>query len=184
MIEKIKKQLEKIYDKKEKIKFLMTKIKETKDKKLIIQIEILLNEIIETESLEERIQIPQQQIDVPKRELEKAESLQQGVPEETKKEDFFERINYVRGINYDSERERLIRELSVSPLRRDSISNLNLSAAEIRNYFNTERQEYIRKDEANVKSIRVSEIERTSFEIPEILKRRKLRTEDIKYELT
>nr|MBA4405588.1 hypothetical protein [Nanoarchaeum sp.] len=183
MIEKIKKELEKITKKEERIKFLMDKIKSTKDKKLIIQIEEILNQIIQEESLEERIQIPQQQIDIPKRELEKRESLQEKLPQEEKKQDFFQKINYTRNVNYDAERERMIRDLSVNPTRRDAISNLNLSTAEIRNYFEPKPQNYSTTDET--RAIKSTDFERfKSFEIPEMLKRRKPKTEDIKYEIT
>lgn len=184
MIDKIIKELEKIDSRKEKINFLMNKIKDTKDKKLIIQIEKILNQIIEEESLEERIQIPQQQIEIPKRDLERRENLQEKLPQDEKK-DFFEKINYSRAVNYDSERERLIKDLSINPLRRDAITSLNLSAAEIRNYFEPKAQQNSYSTTEAAKSVRVSEIERSQgFGIPEMLKRKKPRTEDIKYELT
>ncbi|MBS3172699.1 hypothetical protein J4438_03950 [Candidatus Woesearchaeota archaeon] len=184
MIEKIKKELENINTRKDKIKFLINKIQETKNKKLIIQLEEILNQVIQEESLEERIELPQQQIDIPKRDLEKRESLQERVPQETKKQDFFERVDYSRAINYNSERERLLKGLSVDPTRRETIQNLNLTTSEIKDYFGSKSQEYLRRTPDNVKKVEVNEIEKPTFEIPEMLKRKKLNTQDVKYEIT
>ena len=140
MIEKIIKNLEKIYERKEQISYLVKELNKTKQKELKEQIQQLIAEVIKNEDLEERIDLKQPQIDVPQRRFEAPTLELTPAPTPEKKEEKIEtsEIGYRSLIqNYHTQVAEVSTQLGTEdPTRRDILSDLNISRTEsIRPYM-------------------------------------------------
>jgi hypothetical protein len=129
MIKKIIKGLEKIPEKKEQISYLVKELNKTKDKELKEQIQKLIEEVIKEESLEERIDLKQPQLDVPQRKFEAPTLAAIPAPEKKEEKTEIQEVNYTSIIqNYHTQVEE-VREIlgTEDPTRRDILSDLNIS---------------------------------------------------------
>lgn len=196
MLKRIEKKLEKITDKKEQIKYLLTELKKTKDKKVQDEIKGLINEIVQEEDLEERINIQAPNIEVPTRKFEtptlpeisretQREEREDELPEVT-----YDRITPDYIAHMEEVRESL---LTVNPTERDILSVLDLPRARItENYeLRTEQAEQQRNymtaqeqlDEFDFQGIQRMDFAVKSMDVIEILQRQKTQHIKPKYEL-
>lgn len=182
VIKEILKQLEKITETKEKISFLMQELKKTKDKKLQEQIEMLLEQIIDQESLEERITLRQPEIQTPKRQLQ---TLEQQLPQQrfigNKKEDGSEKVDYKLFQGEENYQTGVKSKANViDPLE----NNPNKPGIDINPYKeNTDEIYQSQQDIREIQSQRLDESNK-GFSTEEILRRQKLKHEETKYEFT
>ncbi len=190
-LRKIKEELTKLTKKEEQINFLIKQINNIKNKKLKQELEKILSELISEEDLEERITIPTPKIDLPQSKPLQQENLSSKLPEDQKTEETEElsnTIKYTRIIpNYAAESRELTKQMIIyNPLKKEDIlEKLNLSSAEIRNYFVNE--EDTRTYLTHTRSDEIVDIELTSLkdiEKPELDPLKKKKHISIKYELT
>ncbi|MCD4759774.1 hypothetical protein K8R33_02720 [archaeon] len=189
MIEKIKKDLEDIYEKKEQIKYLLKKLKATKNKELQVQIKEIINQVMSDENLEDRIQIQQPNIDVQTRKFEAPELPKtQRIQEKEEKEKLPE-ITYDTAIqNYHTQVQEVRDALMTkNPTERDTLTNLNISRTEsVRPYMAApERQtrQYDPQREPTPDFQFQAPLSSPSMDIIDILQRQKQHHFKPKYEL-
>jgi hypothetical protein len=192
MINKIKKELEKISTTKEKIKFLMIKLREIDDKTIKKQIEEIVNQLIEREDLEERVEIRQEYIETsPIRPAVSVleDQLPTLIPKRRAPEIETEKVDYKiakSGSKYEP--VEVLEVTKGDPTRKDTITESNLTPLNVGEMYESqsvqEDQRYINNQEVRdemqvIQTERIEQSDRTATE--EQLKRDKL---DIKYKLT
>ena len=182
VIKEILKQLEKITKTKEKIAFLMEELKKANDKKLKQQIEILLEQVIDQESLEERITLRQPEIQAPKQQFQ---TLEQQLPQQKfirkQEEDEQEKVDYklFKGEeNYQTGVKS--KANTIDPLQ----DNPNKLGVDINPYKENTGETY--QTQQDIREIQAQRIDESNkdFSTEEIIKRQKLKHEDTKYEFT
>ena len=190
MIDKIKKELEKIPTTKEKIRFLMIKLKEISDKKIKQQIEEIVNQLIEQEDLEERIEIRQQHIETnPRRPAVSIleDQLPTIIPRRNRKESTGKVEYKVVSSGSKYEPAQSLEVATGNPTQRDPLKELNLTALSVEEMYETKPSQedtrytnnrQVREEMQAFQLERLSESKGTTTQ--EQLKKSKI---DLKYEL-
>ncbi|MBT7238296.1 hypothetical protein HN865_05615 [Candidatus Woesearchaeota archaeon] len=182
VIKEILKQLEKITKTKEKISFLMKELKKTKNNKLKQQLELLLEQIIDQESLEERITLRQPEIQTKKPQFQ---TLEQQLPQQRfirkQEEDDVEKVDYKLFQGEENYHTGVKSKANtIDPLQ----DNPNKLGVDINPYKENTGEAYQTKQD--VREIQAQRLDESNkdFSTEEILKRQKLKHEDTKYEFT
>lgn len=177
MIEKIKKELEKIPTTKEKIKFLMIKLKEIDDKKIRSQIEAIVNQLIEQENLEDRVEIRQEHIETnPLRPAVSVleDQLPTLVPRRKQLEEESEKVDYkisTKGSKYEPAESLEVE--SGNPLEQDKSHALNLTPLKVEEMYEAQpsqddpkytNNKQVREEMQAFQTERISESKGTSTE--------------------
>ena len=189
MINKIKKELENISTTKEKIKFLMIKLKEINDKKIKQQIEEIVNQLIEMEDLEERVLIKQEHIETsPRRPAVSVleDQLPTLLPRRRVQEETTEKIDYKisKGNKYNPAGSLEVERRD--PTKKDTIQELNLTPLKVEEMYESQSRQddpkYSTNDKVGeeLKSFQLERIEESKgTTTEEQLKKDKI---DLKYE--
>jgi len=189
MIKKILKKLEKIKERKDKIKFLVKELKKTKDKKLKTQIEAIIDQLVEEENLEERIELKQPLQGRQERTF-RLQTLEEQLPKIVTRRGGAEpeKVDYKikKGTNYETIDSL---ETSTDPTKKDISSELNLAPTKVEEIYESQSAQddpkYTnqKQNREEMEALQTERLEtQQSLTTQDILKRKKPKEIEVKYE--
>ena len=188
-MEEILKKLEKIEERKDKIKFLVIELKKAKNKKLKEQIEIIIDQLVKEENLEERIELKQPLQGKPERTF-RLQTLEEQLPQIVTRREGAEpeKVDYKikKGTNYETIDSL---ETSTDPTKKDMTGDLNLAPTKVEEIYDSqsaqEDPKYTnqKQNREEMEALQAERLEtQQSFTTQDILKRKKPKEIEVKYE--